>query len=288
MTSRVNSFGFPTDPLGFRRKLPLELQAVFTEGLRVSLEALGGDRIDSSSLTDKIWSVLQSEEGEEALIVELKRILKEYELLDRSAEKALVERADRISGQIASYLKDGRVLDWGCGDAFVADRLIGRATTILDIADHRRAMLAEPLVTYDGQNLPTELAGRFENVLLLTVLHHASDPAVTCRHACSLAERVIVIESVPEVEHQSLEKVDAWSRYRTQYEYCGFIDWFYNRVICSDVLVSFNYLPTAAWCQLFAACGFRLAKREILGIDQPVVPEWHVLLVFDRTIALTS
>lgn len=279
----VNSFGIPTDPLRFRNRLRDDQQGAFKEALEGSLRALrltDEDRV--SALLDVLWQELASEAPEDALVSTLRSFLRESGLLEDARTGALQERASRIRTQIESFLAPGSVLDWGCGDAFVAELLVERAVTLVDIADHRRAMLAEELSLYNQKEPPPGLAHFYDNVLLLTVLHHAENPATTISHAVRYSNRIIVIESVPGLSHHATNSLEPIERFRVQYEYCGFVDWFYNAVICGNIPVPFNYLPAAGWCSLFAVAGFGLSARRVLGLDQPLVPEWHELLVFER------
>jgi hypothetical protein len=66
-----------------------------------------------------------------------------------------------------------------------------------------------------------------------------------------------------------------------QFRYACFWDWFYNKVVNSDVLVSYNFSSPDVWRDQFSEIGYRETTRVYLGIDQPLVPEFHVLQVFD-------
>jgi hypothetical protein len=66
-----------------------------------------------------------------------------------------------------------------------------------------------------------------------------------------------------------------------QFRYACFWDWFYNKVVNSGVVVPYNFSAPDAWRDRFDTNGFEETKRVYLGIDQSLVPEFHVLQVFD-------
>ena len=59
-------------------------------------------------------------------------------------------------------------------------------------------------------------------------------------------------------------------------------DWLFTQVLHDHPATPFNYQTAAQWSARLACHGFREVTRDYLGIDQPLVPEFHVLLVFDR------
>jgi hypothetical protein len=46
--------------------------------------------------------------------------------------------------------------------------------------------------------------------------------------------------------------------------------------------VPFNFNTPQGWNALAAKLGLRLAAERSLGVDQPTVPEYHTLHVFEK------
>lgn len=87
-------------------------------------------------------------------------------------------------------------VDIGAGNGLVAFELqqSGIQATAVDVAN--LSILPEIAVTvYDGQTLPYP-DGHFENALLLTVLHHTTDPVAVLQETARVAKQVIIIEDV--------------------------------------------------------------------------------------------
>lgn len=281
-----NAFGFYTEPL----KASQVFEGVLSTPFQDSLRLLGRElMVPDSKLNDwvKAWWVELRQprtlEGER--ISPLRAIMARWGVSATDLAAALKRRASLIVEQISPFLDGGHVVDWGCGDGLVAAGIGDRVdeVSLLDIEDHRACLSDAPLIMYDGSKAPSSLkAKRVDVVLLLTVLHHAVNPGRTLGHVVECApERILVIESVPHLEHAALSDVEDLALLdRLRYEYCGFTDWIYNRVICEDVQITFNYLPTPAWIQMFEGAGFQLVAKEELGLDQGIVPEWHVLMEF--------
>lgn len=137
----------------------------------------------------------------------------------------------------------------------------------MDVDDF--AKVALPLFIFNGRDLPF-VDGFFDHVLLLTVLHHSDDPIRLFNEALRVADKsVLVIESV---YFNSLHK-----------QANKFLDWFYNKVLNDpNVNVPFNFLPPETWIAFFERAGGKVAHMQHLGLDQPLVPEWHTLYVVEK------
>ncbi|MBU0532514.1 class I SAM-dependent methyltransferase [Candidatus Micrarchaeota archaeon] len=189
----------------------------------------------------------------------------------RALVRALVHRSDKIYGQIEPFIGEGtNVLDLGCGDGKVGELVhINKNSNVIlaDIDNFLKVQL--PFHRYDGRTLPFA-DNFFDHVLLLTVLHHSDDPERVFEEALRVTNKsVIVIESVYFNNlHRGVNK---------------FLDWFYNRVLNSpEVTVPFNFLSPDAWVMLFEMYVGRVIHMEHLGLDQPLVPEWHTLYVIEK------
>lgn len=189
----------------------------------------------------------------------------------KAVSYGLRNRSAHIFGYVQRFIEDGStVLDLGCGDGKVGELLCasrGCKMTLMDIVDYNKTDLH--FVKYNGRNIhfPDNC---FDQVLLLTVLHHSDDPIRVMSEALRVANKsVIIIESVYFNElHKSLNK---------------FFDWFYNRVLNNPrINVPFNFLTPDSWVGLFEKLGGKVTHMEHLGIDEPLVPEWHVLYVVKK------
>ena len=52
-----------------------------------------------------------------------------------------------------------------------------------------------PVMVYDGEKLPYA-NNHFDNALLLTVLHHTTDPVAVLKESARVAKQVVIIEDV--------------------------------------------------------------------------------------------
>jgi len=189
----------------------------------------------------------------------------------RAVSFGLRNHSSHVFGYVKRFVEDGSiVLDLGCGDGKVGQLLCERKNcmvTLMDIMDYNKTSI--PLVPYNGRDIhyPDNF---FDHVLLLTVLHHSDDPVRVMGEALRVADQsVIIIESVYFNElHRQINKL---------------FDWFYNRVLNNPrINVPFNFLTPEAWVALFEKLGGKVAHMEHLGIDEPLVPEWHTLYVVEK------
>ncbi len=183
-------------------------------------------------------------------------------------EKGLGKRSERIFRQIEPYIEErSRVLDLGCGDGkvgYIIHLEKGSKVQLMDTKNYNRTPLM--LETYNGSSIPHP-NNSFDHVLLITELHHSDNPVLLMNEALRVAEKsVIVIESV------YFEKIPLHRKVNVV------IDWFSSRVLNDpEVNVPFNFLTPEAWVAVFQNLGGKVTGMEHLGIDQPLVPEYHVL-----------
>jgi 2-polyprenyl-3-methyl-5-hydroxy-6-metoxy-1,4-benzoquinol methylase len=277
----TNAFGISSNPLAFFRLGDAAILAPFKRGLRDIALAAGVQTGRLNECVDAWMAAFRNATTETELIETLRLAMGSRTALS----DAFDVRADRIVGQVLPLLTFSDVLDWGCGDGAVAQRLSDRGYTVqcLDVVDFRRAGCGLPFTRYD-ESVPATGLPKCDTVLVLTVLHHASNPGRTLRDLLStLPRQVIVIESVPELDAPEWRSLEAQFRGILQYEYCGLVDWVYNRVIHSDIHVPFNYMRRSGWRQFFEVAGYDCDHDTELGLDQPLAPEWHVLQRYVRT-----
>ncbi|MEK6981984.1 MAG: class I SAM-dependent methyltransferase [Candidatus Micrarchaeota archaeon] len=184
----------------------------------------------------------------------------------------LTDRSDKIARQISPYIPSwSNVLDFGCGDGIVGQKISGFArVSLADVVNYNRTNL--PFSLFDGKSLSLKDES-FDRVLLLTVLHHAKDPLATLREAtrvCKIGGKLIVIESIYFNQPHKI--------------FNRFADWLYNNVFNDPrIPVPWNFMTAGGWEILFKEFGLKTVEMVHLGIDQPIVPEWHVLFVLEKT-----
>lgn len=122
-------------------------------------------------------------------------------------------RARELVGRFAGWIPAGaRVIDIGSGVGLVAEALAARGVDVtpVDVRDFSLSRQMRPRL-FDGRTLP--FADDAADVaLLITVLHHVSDPDNSVREAARVARRVIVLEDLVEspAERALTHLGDAW------------------------------------------------------------------------------
>ena len=200
---------------------------------------------------------------------------------------SLDSRAKQIAQQISPYLVGRNVLDLGCGDGMIMhfvekNEYEVQLADINNYVDHR---ISYPFTLLRVPKLK-DINGIFDTVLLLTVLHHSSTPEDVIEGLPHLkAKRIIVIESVLEIPTPTspLACLLAKQNFEVRLNFAVFADWFYNRVFHKDVSVPYNFGTVADWHRLFGRHGYSPILSETLGIDLPLIPEVHQLLIYERS-----
>lgn len=194
-----------------------------------------------------------------------------YEKLDGAMEK----RAKEWFKKIEQYLIKGTLLDLGGGSGEVSKlaQEVGCEVSIADVINWNKFNI--PFIKVEGEKVEAE-DNSFDQVILLTVVHHTDDIKALIKESFRLAKkRVIFMESVTE----NLP----W------YQYGAWIDWFYNRIIhyskdlANKINVPCNFLPATGWEQLiWKLTGLKPTVSKNVGIYQHLNPENHHLLVYDK------
>lgn len=213
----------------------------------------------------------------------------------------LHDRSSLIFNQIRDYISAGAsVVDIGCGDAGVAEAVSnsGNKVNLCDVYEHPRiSSTGLPFSLFpQGNSLPFE-TNSFDVALVLTVFHHSDDPIALlaeCARVLNPNGRLIIIESVYGVNPSESPDINPETAYFASLDSEAqrisniFFDHFYNRVVhysddpTKKVNVPFNFNTPSDWNALFRREGFREAGTVHLGIDQPIVPEYHTLHIFDK------
>jgi len=205
---------------------------------------------------------------------------------------ALEERAKIIYDEVAPYVIGESLLDVGCGNGLVANLLrkhFRGKVLVTDIKNYLFPGLHLRFKPYsEGSRLPCDRSEQFDTVLLIAVLHHATNPRELLRLAwAATRQRLIIIESVIGVRerHNDVQYDLVDSSLEDQTGYAVFIDWFYNRVLHDDVQVPYNFTTPERWKEVFDDEKMDLKHTQFLGQDIKIGPEYHVLFVLERAAA---
>ncbi len=263
------------------------------------------------SLTDVFAHLVQRRDRASdvvANLIELARsgvFLDQYEsegnrlLIDQGVVSAIPEklsgRARLIHSQVIPWIIGDRLCDLGCGDGRVGEMVAAsdRSVVLADVYRHSHVS-STGLSFYEfsqGSDVPIPTRS-VDTTLLLTVLHHADSPVSLLKEGIRITRpggRVIVIESVFGI-------VDGVAGDARSAAFCSltaeeqrhsniFFDHLYNRVIHfsadprGKVNVPFNFNVPTQWEILLAETGAPQSYFKHLGVDQPLVPEYHTLHV---------
>ena len=163
-------------------------------------------------------------------------------------------RTRALSAAVASLLPPGALtLDLGCGDGTLARRVMAARpdVRIVGVDTLTRGGCAVPVARYDGERLPFP-AGRFDAVLLVDVVHHATHPRSLLAEAGRVARSAVVIK-----DHLA-DRVGARPLLRL-------MDWMGNAR--HGIALPYNYWTRADWRLAFADLGLKVAAwEERLGL----------------------
>lgn len=181
------------------------------------------------------------------------------------------KRAVNAYGRIKDYLVGEHLLDLGSGTGIVAQTIherTGMKVTLADVINYSMTDLPTVIISQDSR-IPLE-NDAVDTTLLYLVLHHADDPLRLLEEAVRVTRtRMVIMEGYVDDEETYLVN-------------CYF-DWFLNRVVeAEDINIPLNFRTTGEWQQIFAQHGLRLVRQELVGIDEPLAPESHVLFVLDK------
>lgn len=226
------------------------------------------------------------------------QLLAHEELVDAFPEK-LTGRAARVFEQIAPHVCGTKLFDYGCGDGKVGAlfQRNGKEVLLADVYKHENVEQSGSSFLLLNQDERLELSDNaFDSTLLVTVLHHSDDPKGTLAEALRVTRsggRVILIESVYGIEKAQHADADpfvaAFIRLSSEHQRRAnmFFDHFYNRLVhysdeeASKVNVPFNFQSPSGWKSLAESLGAKELHVEFLGVDQPMVPEYHTLHVLE-------
>jgi len=240
--------------------------------------------VEIEDLIRQVWDVSR-DPSPEALDSRLQRLLV-GKLDENKARNLLDARARHVAIQIQPFLVGDSLLDVGTGDGMVATniRSLFSRHHLVDVVDYLDPRVDLPFQLYDeGTALPCS-DNHSETTILTNVLHHSLDPMHLLRESVRVTNRrLIIIESVyADTDSSDKLEIPFCLPADQQFIYTSFFDWFYNRVLHSNVPVPFNFLPPQDWDRICADLGLIRKHRQDLGIDVEIVPIHHFLYVFDK------
>jgi SAM-dependent methyltransferase len=221
----------------------------------------------------------------EAFDLRLQRLLRGK--LDETKIRYLLDlRAHHVAKQLRPFLTGQSLLDVGAGDGMVSWNIRSHFQRhfLVDVVNYLDPRVHLPFQQYDeGTPLPCADAS-FDTTILTNVLHHSLDPMLLLKESVrATRRRLIIIESVyADPDHWGEKEIPFCLTPHDQFVYTSFFDWFYNRVLHSDVPAPFNFLPPYKWDLIFSDIGLKTHHRQDLGIDVEIVPIHHFLHVLER------
>jgi len=181
------------------------------------------------------------------------------------------KRAQRSFLKIKDLLVGDKILDLGAGNGLLGELIqneLKKEVKLIDVIDYNCSSLPIDIVK-PGSRLPLE-DNEINTTILYTVLHHAEDPDQVLDEAVRVTEnRIVLVEGY--VEDPKVTIINSY------------FDWFLNRVaVDTDMNIPFNYRKQSEWEEDFKRSGLELVKAEYWGMDDPIVPEHHILYVVDK------
>ncbi len=195
-----------------------------------------------------------------------------FQRLTKNAYHATALRqAANAFEQISEHLIGNEVLDLGAGNGLIGQMIQQHTSikvTVVDVLDY--SMVPLPIVLFpQGGRIPMGDSS-VDTVLIYLVPHHAFEPLQLLDEPVRVSrQRLIIMEGF--VDDDETRTVNC------------FLDWFLNRVVQGvDMDLPLNFRTTAEWNRIFADRGLRLVKRDVVGVDEPIAPESHVLFILDK------
>jgi SAM-dependent methyltransferase len=187
-------------------------------------------------------------------------------MLDVAHQRAVYGRRIRVLARHLQEMlpRDATVLDVGSGDGLLARRILDARPDLrirgVDVLLRPESHI--PVQRFDGVRLPFG-DGEFDVVMMVDVLHHATDQAALLRETARVAKRAVVIK-------------DHVVRGLLARPTLSFMDWVGNAR--HGVALPYSYWREEQWQRSFAQLRLRTtARRDSLGLYP-----WPASLVFGR------
>ena len=207
-------------------------------------------------------------------LIEAEKILRNFirKRLDKETEARVIglNRAKRSFELIKNHLTGEKILDLGAGNGLLALEIknnLKKDVILVDVVDYNYTDL--PMLLYQQDNKIPLADDEADTTLLYAVLHHTSNPEHVLVEAMRVTKkRLVIMEGYCENDNVRVTN--------------SFFDWFYNRVVGDeDINVPLNFLPVKGWEQILNKYGFEVVETKDLGINEPLVPEHHILIIAD-------
>ncbi len=210
-------------------------------------------------------------------------------------------RADRMAEMLLPFAVNGTVLDLGCGPGGVGALFAkaGHETTLADVYENPSIQRLGLPFTLLHQDADFPFANQhFDNVLILAMLHHTTDPLHTIRETNRILRpngRLHLIETVYGVDANDLPKnpteqdksfaalsPEQQRKATMFFDYFGnHVTWYYTEDPTKYVPVPFNFNIPSKWLDIFSNEGFVNIEKRPLGTD-PASGVFHYLFIFER------
>lgn len=169
--------------------------------------------------------------------------------------------------------KSEKVLDFGCGDLFLAKSLKSISPSLqitgVDVADFKNKPKNIKFLSYGGKTLPFE-NNSFDTVISFYVFHHCSDAIASFEECLRVGRRVIVVESV--------------YRHPLEVPFMRFMDWIYNIFKSESVPLSYQFFSYKDWMRVFAKNKLKVtSSKKVKQIFLPSIIPIGISYVFEVT-----
>jgi ubiquinone/menaquinone biosynthesis C-methylase UbiE len=193
-------------------------------------------------------------------------------LLDRVHDDLVFQRRVRVLAAALGEMipKGATVLDVGCGDGQISAEIMrqreGVAIRGIDILLRPKCYI--PVTQFDGTTIPYKDAG-FDVVMLVDVLHHATDPARLLAEATRVKSKYILIKD------HVCKGILARATLRA-------MDWVGN--YSKGVVLPYNYLSESEWSETYRKTNL----RPVQSIGKLGLYPTPVNLLFERSLHMAT
>lgn len=259
------------------------LKDVIYSDLFVALSSIGFTKEKAGLIIEKFFELLDQSNSSGELEKGFHKFIFEQDIKDvdfkTAFEKMEKSRADRIYSEIVDLIPaQGKVVDYGCGNALVAQLLVENNKTDVtgcDVVAYNKNDVHIPILKIEEYKVDVADSS-FETGYANSVLHHDENPEkVISEISRIVSSRFILIEDT------LLGSDDADIEFHSKRLFIN--DYFYNRLLTdSDISVPARYMQSQDWISLFSAHGWKLVKQDQLGWSKILPGVFRERFVFER------